>query len=296
MAAVTQDPEAWARLGAKIREQREALGMSRRMLSEHAGVSEKSIQVAEEGRTPRARWPQSLRLIETALEWAPGSMLQILEGGEPETALDPHLFQVPGEPEQVLLTRDSDRPRRLILEDETARIARSKALAGLPKRIRASLDEVLGFGSKVSAYGASDSLVEEYERAVEALLVDLTSRSVEYIGYSSDPGLLFPWSRAMREEPVLRRQQVERMREADLARKRMLLEADQRYRAANPSAVDRTPVVGGTTSEEVLRELRNLAQEVTRLSEKVDSRGAEPGVDRSFTDEEMERQPKPRES
>lgn len=89
MAGVTQDPEAWARLGVKIREQREKLGMSRRQLSEVAGVSEKAIQVAEDGRTPRARWPQSLQLIESALCWAPGSMRRILEGGEPRLAQVP---------------------------------------------------------------------------------------------------------------------------------------------------------------------------------------------------------------
>ncbi|WP_406338693.1 helix-turn-helix domain-containing protein [Streptomyces sp. NBC_01620] len=59
---------------------REALGYSRKKLSEVAGVSEKSIQVAEEGRTPRARWPQSLSLIEEALGWRRGCMVHILEG------------------------------------------------------------------------------------------------------------------------------------------------------------------------------------------------------------------------
>lgn len=74
----------WARLGASIRAERESHGLSRRALSESAGVSEKSIQVAEEGRAPRARWPQSLALIEKALGWPSGWMKEILEGEPPE--------------------------------------------------------------------------------------------------------------------------------------------------------------------------------------------------------------------
>lgn len=299
MAAVTQDPEAWARLGAKIREQRETLGMSRRQLSAEAGVSEKSIQVAEEGRTPRARWPQSLRLIETALRWAPGSMVHILEGGEPEALLD--LFslaeQASGLPDQVSMFPEAGRVLGEEIDEETSpHHSRSQALARLPKRLRDSLDDVLSFGRKAKTYGASDSLIEEYEEAVEALIIDLTSRSIAYEGHSRDPGHLWHWREAIRQEPMLRREKSERLREAEVRRRRMLEEADRLYRASNPLAVDRTPVVGGTTSEEVLRELRNLAQEVTRLSEKVDSRGSVPGVDRSLTEEEMEQQPKPREA
>ncbi|GAA2972323.1 helix-turn-helix domain-containing protein [Streptomyces enissocaesilis] len=83
----TRDPAAWSRLGEKIREAREVLGYSRKRLSEVAGVSEKSIQVAEEGRTPRARWPQSLTLIEEGLGWLPGSMLKVLDGEDPQRGL-----------------------------------------------------------------------------------------------------------------------------------------------------------------------------------------------------------------
>ncbi|MGW4076012.1 helix-turn-helix domain-containing protein [Streptomyces asiaticus] len=79
-------PDDWARLGARIRASREAQGFSRKKLSDMAGVSEKSIQTAEEGRVPRARWPQSLPVIEQALGWAPGSMRAILDGGEPVEA------------------------------------------------------------------------------------------------------------------------------------------------------------------------------------------------------------------
>lgn len=77
---VPRDPEAWAKLGKTIREHREEAGYSRRALAEKAGVSEKSIQVAEEGRVPRGRMPQSLSRIEEALGWIPGAYIAILTG------------------------------------------------------------------------------------------------------------------------------------------------------------------------------------------------------------------------
>ncbi|MFJ5728762.1 helix-turn-helix domain-containing protein [Streptomyces paradoxus] len=77
---VPLDPEAWVKLGRTIRQHREEAGLSRRALAEKAGVSEKSIQVAEEGRVPRGRMPQSLSRIEEALGWAPGSSIAILKG------------------------------------------------------------------------------------------------------------------------------------------------------------------------------------------------------------------------
>lgn len=73
-------PEDWARLGANIRGSREAQGYSRRALAEASGVSEKSIQIIEEGRVP-TRWPKSLNAIEAALDWVPGTMKHILDGG-----------------------------------------------------------------------------------------------------------------------------------------------------------------------------------------------------------------------
>jgi transcriptional regulator with XRE-family HTH domain len=286
VAAVTQDPEAWARLGAKIREQREALGMSRRQLSEAAGVSEKSIQVAEEGRAPRARWPQSLRLIEPALRWAPGSMMEILAGGEPEPIHD--LFSIAevermGVPDQMPMFPDAGPGET---EEFSSNHTRSAALARLPKALRAGLGDVLSFGSKARAYG-----VEEYERSVEGLILDMTRRPIAYEGASRDPGHLMLWQDALRRDPFLRREREERMRAAARERRR-LDEAAHLYRARN---VDRDVVVGGTDSAEVLRELRKLAEEVAELGKKVNSQGAVPGVDRSFTEDEMEQQPKPRE-
>lgn len=81
MADMKWSPEAWARLGAVIRKSREERGLSRKKLSELSGVSEKSIQLTEEGRVP-TRWPKSLHALEDALGWAPGSVMDVLDGGE----------------------------------------------------------------------------------------------------------------------------------------------------------------------------------------------------------------------
>ncbi|MFF5759647.1 helix-turn-helix domain-containing protein [Streptomyces longwoodensis] len=72
-------PEDWARLGAEIRWSRDRQGYSRKRLAEMSGVSEKSIQLTEEGRVP-TRWPKSLDAIEKALDWLPGTMIQVLNG------------------------------------------------------------------------------------------------------------------------------------------------------------------------------------------------------------------------
>lgn len=79
-------PEDWTRLGARIRQSREDRGLSRKKLSERSGLSEKSIQLTEEGRVP-TRWPKSLHTLEDALGWAPGSVMDVLDGREPAFAV-----------------------------------------------------------------------------------------------------------------------------------------------------------------------------------------------------------------
>lgn len=82
MAEMKWSPEDWARLGVAIRKSREGLGLSRKKLSEWSGISEKSIQLTEEGRVP-TRWPKSLQALEDALGWTPRSVANVLDGGEP---------------------------------------------------------------------------------------------------------------------------------------------------------------------------------------------------------------------
>ncbi|MEU7399705.1 helix-turn-helix transcriptional regulator [Streptomyces sp. NPDC044948] len=96
---VPRDPEAWERLGKRIREYREKAGYSRRALAEKAGVSEKSIQVTEEGRVPRGRMPQSLSRIEVALGWLPGTSISILNGASSIITMERQEVDVQLEPE-----------------------------------------------------------------------------------------------------------------------------------------------------------------------------------------------------
>jgi transcriptional regulator with XRE-family HTH domain len=81
MADMKWSPRAWARLGVQIRKSREQQGYSRKKLAERSGVSEKSIQLTEEGRVP-TRWPKSLHLLEDALGWGSGTVMDVLDGGE----------------------------------------------------------------------------------------------------------------------------------------------------------------------------------------------------------------------
>lgn len=81
-AGMRFSPDDWARLGRLVRDAREAKGWSRRHMAEASGVSEKSIQITEEGRVP-TRWPGSLASIESALGWRVGTARWVLEGNDP---------------------------------------------------------------------------------------------------------------------------------------------------------------------------------------------------------------------
>lgn len=91
--SLPQTPDAWARLGYRIRAERERQGVTRKELADRAGVSPGSVQSAEKGAVPRGRWPQTLSAIEKALGWGPGSMRSVLEGGDVE--YHPTLFDSP---------------------------------------------------------------------------------------------------------------------------------------------------------------------------------------------------------
>ncbi|MER6331828.1 helix-turn-helix transcriptional regulator [Streptomyces sp. NPDC001034] len=261
MAGVTQDPEAWARLGAKIRERREAMGLSRRQLSEAAGVSEKSIQTAEEGRMPRARWPQSLRLIENSLRWEAGSVERILEGGEPGGVHDLlSLFE--SEPEQQA-------PVQTETEFLAAAHARSQALATLPNFLRKSLREVLMFGAHAVAFGADGELAARYEEALDALLLDMTSRPLEYQGMISrrHTERLILWTEALDMDPIQRKEKEDELEMME-NKSRRLRETLQRTAVFPPR---RTRVVRKEASGELAEEVRRLSEEVSRLAKRLDN-------------------------
>ena len=79
---MNRDPAAWARLGQALRAAREHRGLTQAELGEQADVSSRSVQDAEAGTVPKARMPYTVGRIAAALEWPPGSVEQVLDGGE----------------------------------------------------------------------------------------------------------------------------------------------------------------------------------------------------------------------
>ncbi|MGC4925627.1 helix-turn-helix domain-containing protein [Streptomyces sp. DT117] len=72
----------WVRLGHAIEAARDAKGMTQVALAEAADVSESTVQNLESGKA-RVRQPPSVKKVEAALGWAPGSADAVLAGGEP---------------------------------------------------------------------------------------------------------------------------------------------------------------------------------------------------------------------
>ncbi|MGW9245822.1 helix-turn-helix domain-containing protein [Streptomyces badius] len=72
----------WVRLGHAIETARDAKGMTQVALAEAANVSESTVQNLEAGKE-RVRQPPSVKKVEAALGWAPGSADAVLAGGEP---------------------------------------------------------------------------------------------------------------------------------------------------------------------------------------------------------------------
>lgn len=160
-----QNPEDWARLGARIRAERERQGLSRKELAGLARVSTGSIQSAENGAVPRARWPQSLSAIEHGLAWAPGSMKEILAGGDPKPFPDPRdpqsYYEIKGAEGATTVGRANG--------EGWENIPRSD----LPEEIEKALPYVSMFGSQCVAHGAPAWLGQLYDNAVSALLTSL---------------------------------------------------------------------------------------------------------------------------
>lgn len=142
-------PEDWARLGARIQSERLRRGMSQKALALVASVSTGSIQAAEAGRVPSARWPQSLSAIEVALGWTDGSMRRVLGGDDPVRTPAPD----PAAPGGAFRTPPQANP--------------------LPDHIREALPVVLRFGPRALASGASREAVRRYDDAVDGLLASL---------------------------------------------------------------------------------------------------------------------------
>lgn len=111
--------EDWARLGAAVREAREAKGLTQAGLGAEVGVGETTIANVERARTRKVT--PTLRSIARVLGWTPGSIDALLGGGSPTAQPD-------------LVAHRDDGPPTLI---EMKSFARD----GMPLRIAQALTE-----------------------------------------------------------------------------------------------------------------------------------------------------------
>lgn len=77
--------EPWKRLAKAVRRRRDGLGLTQVQLANKADVSEPTIRTLERGEKESYRRP-TLRAVELALDWMPGSVDAVLDGGEPKPA------------------------------------------------------------------------------------------------------------------------------------------------------------------------------------------------------------------
>lgn len=197
----------------------------------------------------------------------------ILNGGEAEETLS--LFPLAPEEERAgareqlpIFLKEEEGIPGAIYGELPSILTLSQVLSEMPSALRKGLPDTLEFGRMAADHGADDEAVERYEEALGALLVDLTSRPLRYVGRSPDPGRIAPWREAVRAGAFRRREKESEMRLNSRERHRLLARAEGVYRMTAPG---RTAVVGESiTSAEVLQELRKLSAEVAELSKRVD--------------------------
>jgi transcriptional regulator with XRE-family HTH domain len=76
--------EKWVRLGAAVRDAREAKGLTQGELGARVGVGNTTIANIERARVARAT--PTIRAVARELGWKPGSVEAILDGGDPVLA------------------------------------------------------------------------------------------------------------------------------------------------------------------------------------------------------------------
>ncbi|MFF9625411.1 multiprotein-bridging factor 1 family protein [Streptomyces griseosporeus] len=190
MADMKWRPEDWARLGEVIRKSRDRQGYSRKRLSEMSGISEKSIQLTEEGRVP-TRWPKTVDALAAALEWKPGLVKKVLDGYDPEVELTDTssssseragydydaLFAVPNTQGDEAVSAEARKKKA------------TASLASLPEEIQEALPYVMFFASNCVAHGAPEWLGRSFDNAVAALLKSLTGPDVHEVLTLGEGGL-----------------------------------------------------------------------------------------------------------
>ena len=123
MRAMKKD---WPRLAAAIKAAREARGMTQVELADAAGVVETTVQNLEDENRTYARTPPSLKHIERALGWAPGSVTAVLEGGEP-TSMPESSQEAPDMAEGMPLLMSSELRQGKVVDTVVADLSRPGA-------------------------------------------------------------------------------------------------------------------------------------------------------------------------
>ncbi|MEU8334726.1 helix-turn-helix domain-containing protein [Micromonospora tulbaghiae] len=80
--------DAARRLAEAVTARREQLGVTRRQLAIHAGISPHTLNVIEAG-TPTNHRPEKTAKLEQGLRWLPGSIGAVLGGGQPTEMPEP---------------------------------------------------------------------------------------------------------------------------------------------------------------------------------------------------------------
>jgi len=106
------DSENARRLGTRIRDRRDFLGLTAAELGDRVGLAAGSIYAIERGRAPRR---QSRVRLDRELYWSPGSCDTVLAGGEPDVLPEPSPRAVELSPGERLIL---DEMHRLSVEEQ----------------------------------------------------------------------------------------------------------------------------------------------------------------------------------
>lgn len=189
MATKKWSSEDWARLGAALRKAREERGWSRKKLAELSGVSEKSIQLTEEGRVP-TRWPKSLTILAGTLGWEAGTVPRILDGNDPFAEfLDGAIRQLSADPDAGADTvvTGPDGVRRLFEVKNT--VAAIKGIntwwlkqlerLDLPEELSKAVPQLTSFADRSLAYGAPELLVAAFTNCAYLMLEEIHKKRLD---------------------------------------------------------------------------------------------------------------------
>lgn len=161
----------WDRLGAHVKDRRDELGLTQAQVQERGGPSPASIRTLESGRA-KSMSRSKRRDLERALEWRPGSVDEVLAGGEPAPATEP--VQIPH-----IKQRDGERGRQYELTTKVQPGMATTPLAGLALFATALNDAAEDF---TNGTGEADRLVtlahKTYHTSME-VIADALSIDVE---------------------------------------------------------------------------------------------------------------------